>query len=78
MITDLRGKLGKGPLVVRVGDWTPERMQALLTFTRWTISHRARFRKALCGYYVRALSTKTTGLRRPPSSHQERASPVQM
>lgn len=32
VITDLRGKLGKGPLVVRAGDWTPERMQALLDF----------------------------------------------
>jgi hypothetical protein len=31
-ITDLRGKIGKGPLVVRVGDWTPARMQALLDF----------------------------------------------
>jgi hypothetical protein len=32
VITDLRGKLGKRPLVVRAGDWTPERMQALLDF----------------------------------------------
>jgi hypothetical protein len=31
-ITDLRGRAGKGPLVVRVGDWTPERMEALLDF----------------------------------------------
>lgn len=32
VITDLRGKVGRGPLVVRTGDWTAERMEALLDF----------------------------------------------
>jgi len=32
VITDLRAKVGKRPLVARTGSWTPERMEALLNF----------------------------------------------